>query len=147
MQKLAYLVISSSFPGTPTVALEILLNITPIEEFLLAEAVRGSHRITYSGLWHANPVGSYGKTKSHVDVCNETRRFLSLLQKPADQIEKTKVFERNFESQIIVKKNAIRSESALNQNTVKVFIDDSKLGGRVGAVFYAEYPNNYAKQA
>ena len=31
----------TAFPGTPTGALEILLNITPIEEFLLAEAVRG----------------------------------------------------------------------------------------------------------
>ena len=46
MQKLACLMISSAFPGTPTGALEILLNITPIEEFLLAEAVRGSYRIT-----------------------------------------------------------------------------------------------------
>ena len=41
MQRLACLMISSAFPGTPTGALEILLNITPIEEFLLAEAVRG----------------------------------------------------------------------------------------------------------
>ena len=40
------------------------------------------------------------------------------------------------------KKIAIRSESVLNQNTVKVYTDGSKLHGRVGAVFYAEYPNN-----
>ena len=33
------LMISSAFPGTPTGALEVLLNITPMEEFLLAEAV------------------------------------------------------------------------------------------------------------
>ena len=39
-----------AFCGTPTGALEILLNITPIEEFRLAEAVRGSYRITVSGL-------------------------------------------------------------------------------------------------
>ena len=61
---------------------------------------------------------------------------------PAHQITKTKVFERNFECQITDKKNAIRSESVLNQNTVKVYIDGSKLDGRVGAGFYAEYPNN-----
>ena len=41
VQRLACQMISSAFPGTPTGALEILLNITPIEEFLLAEAVRG----------------------------------------------------------------------------------------------------------
>ena len=118
-----------------------------LEEFLLAEAVRGSYRITVSGLWHVNPIGSFGKTKSHVDVCNEARKFLPLLQMPADRIKKTKVFERNFECQIMDKKNAIRFESVLNQSTAKVYTDGSKLNGRVGAAFYAEYPNNSPKQA
>ena len=45
------------------------------------------------------------------------------------------------------KKNAIRFESVLNQNTVKVYTDGSKLDGRVGAGFNAEYPNNSPKQA
>ena len=147
VQRLACLMILSTFPGTPTGALEILLNITPIEELLLAEAVRGSYKITASGLWHVNQVGSYRKTKSHVDVCIETRRFLPLLQMPADRIKKSKVFERNFECQIMDKKNAIRFESVLNQNSVKVYTDGSKLDGRVGAGFYAEYPNNSPKQA
>ena len=138
--------ISSTFPGTPTGALEILLNITPFEEFLLAEVVRGSYRITVSGLWHVNPIGSFGKTKSHVDVCNEAKRFLSLLQMPADRI-KTKVFVRIFECQIMDKNNAFRFESVLNQNTVKVYTDGSKLDGRVGTGFHAEYPNNSPKQA
>ena len=67
---------------------------------------------------------------------------------PADRIKKTKVFERNFECQIMdKKKNAIRSESVLNQNTVKVYTNGSKLDGRVGAGFYAECPNNSPKQA
>ena len=67
---------------------------------------------------------------------------------PADRIKKTKVFERNFECQIMDnKKNAIRFESVLNQRTVKVYTDGSKLDGRVGAGFYAEYPNNSSKQA
>ena len=114
VQRLACLMILSAFRGTPTGALEILHNITPIEEFLLAEAVRGSYRTAVSGLWRVNRVGSFGKTKSHIDVCNGARRFLPLLHMPADRIKKTKVFERNFECQIMDKKNAIRSESVLN---------------------------------
>ena len=121
--KFACLMILSAFPGTPTRALEILLNITPVVEFLLAKAVRGSYRITVSGLWHVNPIGSFGKTKSHVDVCNEARRFLPLLQMPADRMKKTKVFERNFKCHIVDKKIAIGSESVLNLNTVKVYTD------------------------
>ena len=66
---------------------------------------------------------------------------------PADQIKKTEVFKRNFECQIVNKKNAIRSESVLNQNTVKIYTDGSKLDGKVGTSFYAEYPNNSPKQA
>ena len=148
VRSLACLMISSAFPGTPTGSLEILLNISPIEEFLLAEVLRGSHRITVSRLWHVNQVGSFGQTKSHVDVCNEARRFLPLLQMPADRMKKTKTFERNFECQIIMdKKNAIRSKSVLNQDTVKVYTDGLKLDGRVGAGFYAEYPNNSPKPA
>ena len=45
------------------------------------------------------------------------------------------------------KKNAIRSESVLNQNTVKIYTDGSKLDGRVGESFYAEYSNSFPKQA
>ena len=54
VQRLACLRISFNFPSTLIGALEILLNITPNEEFLLAEAVRGSYKITVSGLWHVN---------------------------------------------------------------------------------------------
>ena len=86
MLRLACQMISLTFPNTPTGALEILLNISPIEEFLLAKTVRGLYRITVSRLWHANSVGSFGKTKSHVDVCNEAGRFLPLLQMPANRI-------------------------------------------------------------
>ena len=44
-------------------------------------------------------------------------------------------------------KNAVRFESVLNQSIVKAYTDGSKLNGRVGATFYAEYPNNSPKQA
>ena len=66
---------------------------------------------------------------------------------PADQIKKTKVFERNFECKIMDKKNAIRTESVLNQNTFKVYTDGSKLDERVRAGFSVEYSNNFPKQA
>ena len=57
---------------------------------------------------------------------------------PADWIKKAKVFERNFECQIMNKKNGIRSESVLSQNTVMVYTDGSKLDGRVGAIFFMQ---------
>ena len=64
VQRLACLMISSAFPGTPTGALEMLLNITPIEEFLLAEAVRGSYRITVMGFGMSTQLVPLGKQKA-----------------------------------------------------------------------------------
>ena len=37
-------------------------------------------------------------------------------------------------------------ERVLNQNTIRVYTDGSKLDERVGAGFYVEYPNNSPKQ-
>ena len=88
-----------------------------------------------------------GKRKVMLIFAMRPEEFLPLLQMPADRIKKTKVFERNFECQIMDKQNAIRSESILNHNTIRVYTDGSKLDGRVGAGFYAEYPNNSPKQA
>ena len=88
-KRLACLMISSAFFSTPTGPLGILLNLTPIEKFLLVQAVRGSNRITVRGLWRANSVDSFGKTKSHVDVCSKATKFLPLVQMPANQIRIT----------------------------------------------------------
>ena len=108
VQRLACLMISSAFPGTSTGAPEILLNITPIlRNFYWLRQCEG-HTESLLVALARQPNCSFGKTKSHVDVCNEARKFLPLLQMPADRIKKTKVFERNFECQIMDKKNAVR---------------------------------------
>ena len=65
--------ISSAFPSTPTGALQMLLNIMPINEFIMSETVKGSYRISRVKFWPAKIIGSIRKTKSHVDVCNEAK--------------------------------------------------------------------------
>ena len=156
VKRLSCLITSSAFPGTPTSygALKILLDITLIKEFLLAEAVRESYRIAVSGLWHAKTFGSFGKTKIHVDVCNAGGRCLPLLQTPADRIKKTKVLylteisNAKLRIKIMDKKTiTIRSISVLNHSTIRVYTDVSKVDGRVGTGFYGEFPNNSPKQA
>jgi len=49
--------IFSAFPGTPTSALETLLNITPINEFIMAETVKRSYRMSCLEYWPANAIG------------------------------------------------------------------------------------------
>ena len=64
---------SYAFPSTPTGALEMLLNIMPINEFILSEAVKGSYRLSCVSFWPARTIGSTRKTESHVDICNDAK--------------------------------------------------------------------------
>ena len=148
VQRLACLMISSAFPGTSTGAPEILLNITPIlRNFYWLRQCEGHTEslLVCSGM--STQLVPLGKQKAILMFAMRQGNSYLYCKMPADRIKKTKLFERNFECQIMDKKNAIRFESVLNQSTAKVYTDGSKLNGRVGAAFYAEYPNNSPKQA
>ena len=56
VQRLACFTISSAFPSTPSGALEMLLNIMPISEFILSEAVKGSYRLSRVSFWPAKTI-------------------------------------------------------------------------------------------
>ena len=139
VQKLACLMIFSAFPSTPTEALEMLLNIMPIKEFILSEAVKGSYRLSRVSFWPAKTIGSTRKTKSHVDVYNEAKENLPLLSMPADLITKTKVVGKQYKCLVMERKNAVQYENALEPSIIRCYTDGSKLNGRAGASFYIEY--------
>ena len=128
VQRLACLMISSAFPGTSTGAPEILLNITPIlRNFYWLRQCEGHTESLLVGSGTSTQLVPLGKQKAMLMFAmRQGNSYLPLLQMPADQIKKTKVFERNFECQIMDKKNAVRFESILNQSTAKVYTDGSK---------------------
>ena len=64
VQRLACLMISSAFPGTPTGALEILLNITPIEEFLWLRQCEGNIELLLMGSGMSTQLVPLGKRKA-----------------------------------------------------------------------------------
>ena len=139
VQRPACFMISSVFPSTPTGALEMLLNIMTINEFILSEAVKGSYRLSRVSFWPAKTIGSTRKTKSHVDVCNETKENLPLLSMPADLITKTKIFGKQYNCLVMERKDAGQYENALEPRIIRCYTDGSKLNGRAGASFYIEY--------
>ena len=96
VQRLACLTISSAFPSTPSGALEMLLNIMPINEFILSEAVKGSYRLSRVSFWPAKTIVLTRKTKSYVNVCYEAKENSPLLSMPADLITKTKLFGKQY---------------------------------------------------
>ena len=62
--------------------------------------------------WPAKTIGSIRKTKSHVDVCNETKENLPLLSTPADLITKKKVFGKQYKCLVMERKDAVQYENA-----------------------------------
>ena len=141
VQRLVCLMISSAFPSSPTGALGMLLNIMPINEFILSETVKGSYRLSRVSFWPAKTISSTRKTKSHVDVCNASRpkKNLPLLSMPADLIAKTKVFRKRYKCLVMERKDAVLYENALEPSIIRCYTDGSKLNGRAGASFYIEY--------
>ena len=139
VQRLACLMISSALPSNPTGALEMLLSIMPINEFILSEAVKGSYRLSRVSFYPAKTIGSTRKTKSHVDVCNEAKENLPLLSMPADLITKTKVFGKQYKCLVMERKDAVQYENVLKPSIIRCYTDGSKLNGRAGASFYIEY--------
>ena len=131
--------ISLASPSTSPGALEMLLNIMPIIEFIRSEAVKISYQLSRVSFWPAKTIGSTRKTKSHVDVCNEAKENLPLLSMPTDLITKTKVFGKQYECLVMERKDAVRYENALKPSIIRCYTDRSKLNGRAGARFYIEY--------
>ena len=117
----------------------MLLNIIPINEFILSEAAKGSYRLFRVSAWPAKTIGSTRKTKSHVDVCNETKENLPLLNMPADLVTKTKVFGKQYKCFVMERKDAVQYENALEPRIIRCYTDGSKLNVRAGASFYIEY--------
>ena len=102
----------------------MLLNIMPINEFILSEAVKRSYRLSRVSFWPAKTIGSTRKTKSHVDVCNEAKKNLPLLSMPADLITKTKVFGKQYKCLVMERKDAVQYENALEPSIADATLTD-----------------------
>ena len=64
-------------------------------------------------------------TKSRIDVCNEAKENLPLLNMPADQITKTKVFGKQYKCLVMERKDAVQYENALEPIIIRCYTDGS----------------------
>ncbi|CAL4077635.1 unnamed protein product, partial [Meganyctiphanes norvegica] len=135
VQRLACITITSAFPSTPTAALETLLQIPPIDVFLKGEAYMATYRLERGDMWTTRRyVGGRGrKFKSHVDMNNEGKIKIPILNMPKDSCTPFLQFGRKF-SVKIGKRNEIQTEiDELDDGIIQCYTDGSHIDRKTGA--------------
>ena len=108
VQRLACLMISSAFPGTSTGAPEILLNITPIlRNFYWLRQCESHTESLLVGSGMSTQLVPLGKQKP-CWCLQWGKEILTSTANASWPNKENKAIERNFECQIMDKKNAIR---------------------------------------
>ena len=91
VQRLACLNITGAMRTTPTAAMEILLELPPLQHFVLGEALASFLRIRRSGNWFgASDIG-------HMGIRSLMESDMPILSAPTDHITARYYFRRDFE--------------------------------------------------
>ena len=141
VQRLACITITSAYPSTPTAALEKLLQIPPIDIFLRGEAFMATYRLERGDMWTKRSyIGGRGrKFKSHVDMNNEGKIKIPILNMPRDSCTPYLQFGRNF-SVKIGERNEIRSEiDEFEIDSIQCYTDGSHIDRKTGAGIFFKH--------
>ena len=144
VQRLACITITSAFPSTPTAALEVLLQLPPIDVFLRGEAFMATYRLERGCMWtRRRYVGSRGsRLRSHVDMNNEGKVNIPILNMPKDSCTPYLQFGKSF-SVRIGERSEIQSEiEELDEEIIQCYTDGSHIDRKTGAgIYYKPHEN------
>jgi len=127
-QRIAALMITRAFPSTDTDALDILSNLMPILDFILAEALINRSSLIANDRWISPTQSSF----SHAAILNAASSVIPELSMPADPIKPLLMLDRPFSTSIEPRQeSAAYSFSAPDH--LYIFTDGSKLDNRTGA--------------
>ena len=135
VQRLACITITSAYPSTPTAALEVLLQLPPIDIFLKGESYMATYRLERGDMWtRRRYVGNRGsRLKSHVDMNNEGKVNIPLLSMPKDSCTPYLQFGKKF-SVKIGERDQIQSEiEELGEGVIQCYTDGSHIDRKTGA--------------
>ena len=138
VQRLACITVTSAFPSTPTAALEVLLQISPIDVFLKGEAYMATYRLERGDMWtRRRYVGGRGsKLKSHVDMNNEGKIKIPLLSMPKDSCTPFLQFGKSFSTHIGERNQIQLVIDELEEGIIQCYTDGSHIDRRTGAGIY-----------
>lgn len=134
VQRAACVAITSAMKSAPTAALEVMLNIKPIDLHLQEKAVLTSIRLQSQGNWQTTRTNlAKGSLRTHVDIINDLRQPLTKLRMPWDFGKGKFLNEPTFTCRIQDRPKAKEVEQETTVG-IRCFTDGSKLSnGEAGA--------------
>jgi ribonuclease HI len=134
VQRLACVMMTSAQRSAPTAALEVMMDLRPVDLFLQEQAVLTSVRLQHMGQWQMGRTNqSKGSRKTHVDICNDLRTTVPGMHMPWDKGKPKLQPPRAFTTIVEGRDAAKATESRLNRD-IKAYTDGSKLeDGRAGS--------------
>ncbi|XP_063379410.1 uncharacterized protein LOC134666190 [Cydia fagiglandana] len=125
--------ITGAFRTTPTAAMEVLLDLSPLHLVIQSEARKSLHRLTLTGLWS----DSKPKTKhTNMECDNFMERITNM---GCDKMQPKFVFHKNFNVKIPTRAEWTEGLEApiSDENDIIWYTDGSKTESGTGAGIYA----------
>lgn len=136
VQRMAMVMISSAFPGTPTAALEMLLNIHPMDIAIKAEAAKTMHRLVQQDGWNSkSETVSIGKTSTHVTICWHTAGEIPHLRMPCDYMTPSYDFEQKYSIEILPREEFHADIVEYAGDPIRCYTDGSRMNDISGCGF------------
>lgn len=134
VQRFALLMVTGAMKSTPTLALNVALNIEPIKLKIEIEAIKARHRLTINGEWRNSANNcNHGKSKVFQQILKQEYGNL-------DICKTTKPIRNRYEVSIS-KRDQWDCQLNKEINPVIWYSDGSKKDGRAGAGFFSPTQN------
>ena len=146
-QRLACLMITSAFPGTPTAGMEAALDLPPLDLFLRGEAVKTAYRLRQYGAWYNQAcLRTLGHVRSHAAICMQELNKIPVLTMPGDLQPPSLVWDLPCEIEIQGREEAIEFAQEITATGTVCFTDGSvgATGAGAGLSFYGFDPGGMA---
>ena len=128
LQRQACLAISSAYPGSPTVALEMILGLPALDLYLKGTAALGAYRLHYNNMWNDDYIRDTLAHRSHVNWCKDIKSSIRGLVLPGELVRPRLNLEINFET------STEAAEPDGDSDALTCYTDGSKLeSGVTGA--------------
>jgi hypothetical protein len=126
LQRSACAMITGAIRSTPGAALNVMLSLNPIKDFLKKEALLGFSRLTNQGYW-INPLKIITRKISHRQLCEKALLLNPEIGMPNDKTTVQITFPQRFATQIGDRTELTKCTGTQRNNKINCWTDGSKI--------------------